>query len=175
MADYMKVVVLVWILLAQAQQLVKHRLEDNMKIGLSYSRCIRDIVDGKVSIDDVLILITRTDFNPHDDEQWSGIWIGYGGGTDNGYTTGFFSHSNPEWAGYHEEDKFRSISIMLYDDGKMHQPRQFGAHPTRRPEIWLEAVLPNSELENNPAAKMAWEKFQTIASLSSVTLDDKYQ
>ena len=166
---------LVWILPAKALQLVKHKLEDNMKIGLSYSRCVRDIVDGKVSIDDVLILITRTDFNPHDDDQWSGIWIGYGGGTDNGYTTGFFSQSNPEWAGYHEEDKFRSISIMLYDDGKMHQPRQFGARPTRRPEIWLEAVLPNSELENNPAAKMAWEKFQTIASLSSVTLDDKYQ
>ena len=166
---------LAWILPAKVLQLVKHKLEDNMKIGLSYSRCVRDIVDGKVSIDDVLILITRTDFNPHDDDQWSGIWIGYGGGTDNGYTTGFFSQSNPEWAGYHEEDKFRSISIMLYDDGKMHQPRQFGARPTRRPEIWLEAVLPNSELENNPAAKLAWEKFQTIASLSSVTLDDKYQ
>ena len=158
-----------------ALQLVKHKLEDNMKIGLSYSRCVRDIVDGKVSIDDVLILITRTDFDPHDDEQWQGIWIGYGGGTNNGYTTGFFSQSNPEWAGYHEEDKFRSISIMLYDDGKMHQPRKFGARPIRRPEIWLEAVLPNSELENNPAAKLAWEKFQTIASLSSVTMDDKYQ
>jgi hypothetical protein len=171
----MKVVVLVWILPVTVQQLVKHKLEDNMKIGLSYSRCVRDIVDGKVSIDDVLVLITRTDFNPHDDEQWSGIWIGYGGGTDNAYSTGFFSQSNPEWAGYHDENKFRSVSIMLYDDGKMHQPRQFGAHPTRRPEIWLEAVLPNSELENNPAAKMAWEKFQTIASLSSVELDDKYQ
>ena len=158
-----------------ALQLVKHKLEDNMKIGLSYSRCVRDIVDGKVSIDDVLILITRTDFNPHDDEQWQGIWIGYGGGTDNGYTTGFFSQSNPEWAGYHEEDKFRSISIMLYDDGKMHQPRKFGARPIRRPEIWLEAVLPNSELDANPTAKLAWEKFQTIASLSSVTMDDKYQ
>ena len=165
----------VWILPAKVLQLVKHKLEDNMKIGLSYSRCVRDIVDGKVSIDDVLILITRTDFNPHDDEQWSGIWLGYGGGADNAYSRGFFAQSNPEWAGYHDEDKFRSVSIMLYDDGKMHQPRQFGAHPTRRPEIWLEAVLPNSELENNPAAKLAWEKFQTIASLSSVTLDDKYQ
>jgi hypothetical protein len=175
MVEYTRAAVLVWILPAKALQLVKHKLEDNMKIGLSYSRCVRDIVDGKVSIDDVLILITRTDFNPHDDDQWSGIWIGYGGGTDNGYTTGFFSQSNPEWAGYHEEDKFRSISIMLYDDGKMHQPRQFGARPTRRSEIWLEAVLPNSELENNPAAKMAWDKFQTIASLSSVVLDDKYQ
>jgi len=36
-------------------------------------------------------------------------------------------------------------------------------------------VLPNSELETNPSAKIAWEKFQTIAALSSVTLDDKYQ
>ena len=146
-----------------------------MKIGLSYSRCVRDIVDGKVSIDNVLVLITRTDFDPRDDEQWSGIWSGYGGGTENEYNHGFFSQSNPEWAGYHEEDKFRSISIMLYDDGKMHQPRQFGARPQRRPEIWLEAVLPNSELEKNPAAKMAWKKFQTIASLSSVELDDKYK
>jgi len=169
--------VLEWTLKVLAQLLPKPKqeVEDKMKIGLSYSRCVRDIVDGKVSIDDVLILITRTDFNPHDDEQWSGIWIGYGGGTDNGYTTGFFSQSNPEWAGYHEEDKFRSISIMLYDDGKMHQPRKFGARPQRRPEIWLEAVLPNSELEANPSAKLAWEKFQTIAGLSSVTLDDKYQ
>jgi hypothetical protein len=39
----------------------------------------------------------------------------------------------------------------------------------------LEAVLPNSELENNPAVKMAWEKFQTLASLSGVDLDDRYQ
>jgi hypothetical protein len=35
-----------------------------MKIGLSYSRCVRDIVDGAVDINDVLVLITRTDFDP---------------------------------------------------------------------------------------------------------------
>ena len=146
-----------------------------MKIGLSYSRCIRDIVDGKVDIADVLVLITRTDFNPHDDKQWSGIWNGYGGGTNNGYTTGFFSPSNPEWAGYHEEDKFRSISIMLYDDGKMHQPRQFGARPQRRSEFWLETVLPNSELDANPAAKKAWNNFQMVAGLTNVKLDKDYR
>ena len=141
-----------------------------MKIGLSYSRCVLDIVEGRVDIDDVLVLITRTDFDPRDDMQWTGIW--------QGYTLG--GMSNPEWADYDfhnkdDEDKFRSVSCMLYEDGKMHQPRKFGARPRRRPEIWLEAVLPNSELDANPAAKMAWEKFQTIASLSSVTLDDKYQ
>jgi hypothetical protein len=146
-----------------------------MKIGLSYSRCVRDIVDGKVDIDDVLVLITRTDFDPHDDEQWRGIWIGYGGGTENAYSNGFFSHSNPEWAGYDDEDLFRSVSIELWESGKLHQPRKFGAHPSRRPEIWLEAVLPSSELDRNPAAKTAWDKFQMIAGLTNVELDDKYK
>ena len=108
-----------------------------MKIGLSYSRCIRDIVDGRVDIDDVLIIISRTDFDPHDAEQWQGIWQGYGGGTENAYSRGFFSHSNPEWAGYHDEDQFRSVSIELWESGKLHQPRKFGANPARRPEIWL--------------------------------------
>jgi hypothetical protein len=146
-----------------------------MKIGLSYSRCIRDIVDGVVDIADVLVIISRTDFNPHDDEQWQGIWIGYGGGTENGYTTGFFSMSNPEWAGYHDEAQFRNISIELWKTGKLHQPRQFGANPQRRPEIWLEAVLPSSELDNNPIAKAAWEKFQTVAGLTNVSLDESYK
>ena len=146
-----------------------------MKIGLSYSRCVRDIVDGVVDIDDVLVLITRTDFDPHDDKQWSGIWIGYGGGTDNAYSRGFFSTSNPEWAGYHDEDRFRSVSIELWETGRLHQPRKFGAHPARRPEIWLETVLPDSEMMNRPAVKDAWDQFQTIAGLTSTKLDREYR
>jgi hypothetical protein len=35
-----------------------------MKIGFSYSRCVRDIVEGDVNIDDVLIIIARTNFQP---------------------------------------------------------------------------------------------------------------
>jgi hypothetical protein len=148
-----------------------------MKIGLSYSRCVRDIVDGVVDIDDVLVVIARTDFDPHDDDQWSGIWEGYAGGSNRGSMIRMFSGSNPEWSAYgdEDEDRFRSVSIELWETGKLHQPRKFGAHPSRRPEIWLEAVLPNSELEKNPSAKLAWDKFQTIAGLSNVELDDKYR
>ena len=146
-----------------------------MKIGLSYSRCVRDIVDGVVAIEDVLVLITRTDFDPHNDEQWSSIWIGYGGGTENAYSRGFFSHSNPEWAGYHDEDQFRSVSIELWETGKLHQPRKFGAKPARRPEIWLETVLPDSELESRPAVKEAWDQFQTLAGLTNTRLDKSYR
>lgn len=139
-----------------------------MKIGLSYSRCVRDIVDGVVDIDDVLVLITRTDFDPRDDKQWKGIWEGYHSRT---------GWSNPEWAGYppEAEDKFREISIELYDTGRMHQPRQFGAHPRRLPHIWLETVLPSEELDKNPGVKAAWNKFQTLASLSSVALNEDHR
>jgi hypothetical protein len=151
-----------------------------MKIGLSYSRCVRDIVDGTVDIDDVLVIIARTDFDPHDDKQWQGIWQGYGGGgSSNGsMIRGFFSGgSNPEWAGYTDEDEdlFRSVSIELWETGKFHQPRKFGAHPARRSEFWLEAVLPSEELEKNPAAKIAWDKFQTVAGLTNVNLDKEYK
>ena len=148
-----------------------------MKIGLSYSRCVRDIVEGKVDIDDVLVLITRTDFDPRDADQWQGIWQGYAGGAAPQSMRGLFGGSNPEWFGTtdEDEDRYRSVSIELWESGKLHQPRKFGAHPSRRPEIWLEAVLPNSELESNPAAKAAWDRFQTIASLTNVELDDKYK
>jgi hypothetical protein len=139
-----------------------------MKIGLSYSRCVRDIVDGVVDIADVLVIISRTDFDPHDNEQWQNIWQGY-------HQRGGWS--NPEWGHYAEEDedRFRSVSIELWETGKLHQPRKFGAHPSRRPEIWLEAVLPSSELKKNPAAKIAWDKFQTVAGLTNVNLDKDYQ
>ena len=146
-----------------------------MKIGLSYSRCVRDIVDGVVDIADVLVIITRTNFDPRNDEQWQGIWQGYAGGSDAAVMRRFFGGSNPEWAGYDDEDLFRSVSIELWESGKLHQPRQFGAHPSRRPEIWLEAVLPSEELEKNPAAKIAWDKFQTVAGLTNVNLDKDYQ
>jgi hypothetical protein len=148
-----------------------------MKIGLSYSRCIRDIVEGKVDIEDVLVVIARTDFDPRDDGQWQGIWQGYAGGSDAAMMRGFFGGSNPEWAGYGDEDehKFRDVSIELWEQGKFHQPRKFGAYPQRRNEFWLETCLPSDELERNPMAKQAWEKFQTVAGLTGVKLDKTYQ
>ena len=138
-----------------------------MKIGLSYSRCIRDIVDGKVDINDVLVLITRTDFDPHDDDQWAGIWRGYGGGQTFGNP-----FSNPEWMDYPVEDeaKFRDVSIKLYDSGKMHQPRKFGARPHRLPYYWLETIVADDELENSPTVKDAWDKFQMVSGLRGTPL-----
>jgi len=141
-----------------------------MRVGLSYSRCVLDIVEGRVDINDVLVIIARTKFDPNNDEQWQGIWDGYCLG----------GLSNTDWSHYNydsqeDEAKFRDVSIALWEQGKFHQPRQFGAHPARRPEYWLETCLPSSELERNPAAKIAWEKFQVVAGLTNVKLDKDYQ
>lgn len=141
-----------------------------MRIGLSYSRCVLDIVEERVDIKDVLIVIARTDFDPRDDKQWAGIWEGYCYG----------GASRAEWSHYdynskEDEDKFRSVSIMLWEDGKLHQPRKFGAHPRRRSEIWLETVLPDSELASRPAVKEAWDQFQMLAGLTNTKLDKEYR
>ena len=143
-----------------------------MKIGLSYSRCVRDIVDGQVDLDDVLVVIARTDFNPYDDAQWQGIWQGYAGGSDANLMRGFFGGSNPEWAGYKDEDeqRFRDVSCQLWDSGKFHQPRKFGAHPQRLPYHWLETVVSDGDLENSPAVKDAWERYQVISGLRGTPL-----
>lgn len=134
-----------------------------MKIGLSYSRCVRDIVDGTVDINDVLVVIARTDFDPHNDEQWQGIWEGYGGGQTFGSP-----YCNSEWTDYpaEDEDKFRSVSIELWEQGKFHQPRKFGAHVRRSDYNWLDTFAPEEEIVKNPAAKKAWENYKLIAKLS---------
>jgi hypothetical protein len=120
----------------------------------------------------VLIIISRTDFDPRDNDQWASIWTGYGGG----HTLGGVWNI-PEWNGYgpEREAEFRSISIDLLESGQLHQPRQFGARPSRRSEIWLEAVLPSSELDRNPAVRAVWDQFQIIAGLTNVTLDKTYR
>jgi hypothetical protein len=135
-----------------------------MKIGLSYSRCVKDIVDGTVDINDVLVVITRTNFDPNNDEEWANIWEGY---------HGYSPWSNPEWINYadEDEDRFRSVSIELWETGKLHQPRKFGAHPRRMQYYWLETILPSNELETNPAAKKAFEQFQIVAGLTNTKLD----
>lgn len=144
-----------------------------MKIGLSYSRCVRDIVEGKVDINDVLVIIARTDFDPRDDKQWQGIWQGYAGGSNRGSMIRMFGGSNPEWHGYGDEDEdlFRKVSVDLYEMGKLHQPRQFGSHPRRMPYFWLETVLIDEDLKNNSAVNAAWDQFQILAGLANIKLN----
>lgn len=101
-----------------------------MLIGFSFSRCVRDIVDGVVDIDNVLVIIARTNFDPTNDEHWKEIW--------NGYHTGVWSR--PEWVDYtiEQEPEFRRVAVELWNTGKLHQPRMFGHYVSRADTVWLE-------------------------------------
>lgn len=132
-----------------------------MKVGLSFSRCIRDIIEARVEFDDVLVIVSRTNFDPHQDRHWEGIW--------NGYRYGGLS--NPEWAGAEpglsEEDAsnvYRNLTKTLYDNGKLHQPRQFGSTPSRINHYWLECVM--TPEEHNPAQQKVWDNYQLITDLA---------
>jgi len=118
---------------------------------------MRDILEKKVDLYDVLVVVARTDVDPNNDSHWSQIWEGYLYG----------GLSRAEWAGLEErEQEMRDILIELYDTGRLHQPRQFGAHPRRLPYHWLDALPPNTEIDKNPAMKKAWDNFNMIAGLS---------
>ena len=134
-----------------------------MKIGLSLSRCVAEIYEGKVDLHDVLVIVARTDFDSENDQHWDAIWQGYHHG-------GAWSH--PEWAhlGDEAEQDIRDICIELKTSGRLHQPRQFGAHPARLPYIWLDTFAPMEELANNPAAQKAWDKYKMLAGLTKKPL-----
>lgn len=134
-----------------------------MKVGLSFSRCLRDIVEARVLFQDVLVIVARTDFDPRNDSHWENIW--------NGYRYGGLS--NPEWAdaepGKDDEvvsNMYQNVAIQLYENGKLHQPRQFGSHPARLPYYWLECIVPEDELSSNPTALKAFEKYKVLAGLT---------
>jgi hypothetical protein len=126
-----------------------------MKIGLSLSRCMRDILEGTVDIDDVLVIVARTDVDPNNNEHWRGLWDGYIYG----------GLSNPEWAGLEDREReMHELLVELYDSGKLHQPRQFKAHPQRMPYYWLECFVPENEM--TPAQQKAWDNYKLITELS---------
>jgi hypothetical protein len=128
-----------------------------MKVGLSLSRCLRDIVEGNVLFEDVLVVIARTDVDPYNDAHWKQLF--------NGYLYGGVSH--PEWQGMEdEEENLRNELKRLYKSGKLHQPRQYGAHPTRLPYYWLDTFAPEEEIAKNPAAQKAWDNYKLLAGLS---------
>jgi len=130
-----------------------------MKLGLSLSRCIRDIYNGKVNETEVAVIIARTDFNPHKDSEWSQIWYGY---TASGF-------SRPPWRDLIDDhDNVRKLIARLYDNGLIHQPRQFakGFSPSL-PYHWLDLVVADEDLEELPAVKAAWEQYVAVANLCS--------
>lgn len=125
---------------------------------------MRDIVNGKVDFEDVLVIISRTDFIPTNDDHWQSLWLGY---------TTLGGISWPEWRGYEDKKNlFKETCVRLYEQGRLHQPRQFGksAITFRVGHHWLETVLHSEAHTSDPRVKRAWDQYQLIAGLTKNNL-----
>lgn len=115
-----------------------------MKIGFSLGRCIRDIVMGKVSEDDVAFIITATCIR--EPEQLAPVIADY-------------SLRNDYLAGLDMVECLR-VAKSLWDSNKLIQPRREGMHRHKQPEnaVWVD-MFP-TELSTNESVKKAWDGYR---------------
>ena len=134
-----------------------------MYIGTSLGRCLRSILLGEVSEDDVLLIITRT-MTP-DLEGFLVIVKQY-------YDEGNYTSRNP-----YEYDlsikpweEVKALATLLYSSGKIHQPRNFASlgeqfiHPDLSNDIWVEVSPKNRN--STPAVVEAYEKYKVLDALT---------
>lgn len=143
-----------------------------MKIGFSLSLCVNDIMNGKVDINDVLVIITRTKI--HGPDEMHKIMQAY-------FYDGRIDRENPNFRTQSIEERREfmyetvqiaaDIAAQLYNTGKLHQPRLFGITPQtvfNQNETWMDlAPTMDSKNENVVAA---WKSYQMLLRLSESTL-----
>ena len=137
-----------------------------MYVGTSLGKCLRSILMGEVSEDDVLLLITRT--RSGDLEKFLEVVKQY-------YEDGNYTARRPQEYDlavkpWHEVE---ALATRLYQGGKIHQPRNFGniggfgsgfIHPGLSNDVWVE-VSPKSR-NTTPAVVQAYEQYKLLDSLT---------
>ena len=115
-----------------------------MKIGFSLGRCVRDIVRGEVSIDDVAFIITATSITAR--EQLDNVvWM---------YET------EPRYLQGLDHTECLAVAQQLWDTNRLLQPRRQGLHRHAQPEnsVWVD-MFP-TELSQNESVKNAWNAYR---------------
>ena len=115
-----------------------------MKIGFSLGRCIRDIVKGDISIDDVAFIITSTSISER--EQLGNVILVY--------------RSEPRYLQGLDHQQCLAVAEQLWDTSRLLQPRKQGLHRHAQPEnsVWVD-MFP-TELSENVAVKKAWDAYR---------------
>lgn len=121
-------------------------------IGTSLGRCLRSILAGEVSEDQVFLIVTGT--RAHTVDDYLKVIEEY-------YYERFGEYDMSQWT--YEEVK--NLAERLWNHGKIHQPRNFGANPFFRMGdiLWIEIFPPH--LLQQPATKDLWDKLTVIARL----------
>ena len=101
-----------------------------MRIGLSLSYCIAEIIKDKVSIDDVAVIITNT--RAVNREEFVKLCKQY---------------KNTYW--WHSPDLAENIALLLYNRGKIIQPRVDDPDYAHQADsIWIELTMISYGLSN---------------------------
>jgi hypothetical protein len=121
-----------------------------MKIGFSLGRCIRDIVQGNIDINDVAFIIAAT--NIHEIDQLGRVIDDYMFRED--YLYGL------------DETHCHAIALELWNANKILQPRRQGMHRHRQPEGSLWVDLFPTALSTNEAVKKSWDAYRFMLHMT---------
>ena len=121
-----------------------------MKIGFSLGRCIRDIVNGEVSLDDVAFVIAAT--NIHEEIQLSQVVDSYLYRDDYLYML--------------DEAECQRVALELWNTNRILQPRRQGMHRHKQPEnsVWVD-MFPTVN-SNSEAVKKAWDAYRFMLHMT---------
>jgi hypothetical protein len=123
-------------------------------IGTSLGRCIRSILLGEVSMDQVFLISTGTQSETK--EQYLSLIV------KQYYQDRFYGEYDLTPWSWPEVEK---VALELWYAGKIHQPRNFGARPLFPTgfDLWFE-IFPPHKLAD-PAARELWEGLKVITGL----------
>lgn len=121
-----------------------------MKIGFSLGRCIRDIVNGDISIEDVAFIITATNIREREDLEF--VILAY--------------ESEPEYLYGLDHEQCMEVAYQLWDTNRLLQPRRQGLHRHKQPasSVWVD-MFP-TELSNNEGVKKAWDAYRFMIHMT---------
>jgi hypothetical protein len=121
-----------------------------MKVGFSLGRCIRDIVNEVVDINDVIVIVAGTRFETQ--EQLANI------------VNEYMYRDTYLWG--LDESACQGVASVLFREGKIHQPRNFGAYRNMMPEdaVWAD-LFPTGGHED-PMVQEAWQAYRGMLGLT---------
>jgi len=128
-----------------------------MKVGFSLGRCIRDIVMDVVDINDVVVIVAGTRFETQ--EQLVPIIQEYM------YRPGYLDGL--------DESECQGVASVLFREGKIHQPRNFGIYRSMMQEdaVWAD-LLPTGG-HTDPMVQEAWQAYRSMLGLTGNKPDNK--
>ena len=121
-----------------------------MKIGFSLGRCVRDIVEGKISEDEVAFIITATCIR--EPEQLGPVIDDY--------------MLRDEYLYGLDAEECHRVAQSLWDNSKLIQPRREGIHRHKQPtnSIWVD-IFP-TEFSRNESVKKAWDHYRLMLQMT---------